>query len=92
MGTTRDVNFRAEIFFSNGVSDSRQQGGKKIMVNENAGRRTMMPTLPGQLERLVKNIVGIVFLRPDRLEISGRVVATCSRKYIFGLELLSLFS
>lgn len=85
-----ETNFRAEIFFSKGVSDSRQQGKK---INENAGRRTTMPTMPGQLERLVKNIVGIVFLRSGpSSSLSSRVEATCSRKYILCFVPLSLFS
>lgn len=38
-----------------------------------------------------KNIVGIVFLRLGQLELSAWVEATCTRKYIFGLEPLSPF-
>lgn len=87
-----ETNFRAEIFFSKGVSDSRQQGIKK-RINENAGRRTTTPIMPGQLERLVKNIVGIVFLRSGpSSSLSSRVEATCSRKYILCFVPLSLFS
>lgn len=87
-----ETNFRAEIFFSKGVSDSRQQGKKKG-INENAGRRTTTPIMPGQLERLVKNIVGIVFLRSGpSSSLSSRVEATCSRKYILCFVPLSLFS